>query len=214
MLNDYEAIIFDLDGTLIDSTWIWKDIDVEFLGKRNIEMPEGLNEAVEGMSFTEVAEYFKERFKLEESIEEIKDEWHEMADDYYRNRIQLKEGVRALLKEIEQLEKPMGIGTSNSRALAEMIIHHRDIKNYFKTVVTSCDVNKGKPSPDVFLKVAELLDVNPKKCLVFEDTFAGVKAAKEAGMDVFAIFDEASEEFSTEIKALADQYLLNYQEIL
>lgn len=72
MFKNIKAVIFDMDGTLIDSLWVWKDVDVEFLKRRNIELPEDLQRAIEGLSFTETAIYFKERFNLSESIEEIR----------------------------------------------------------------------------------------------------------------------------------------------
>ncbi|WP_337960903.1 HAD family hydrolase [Caloramator sp. mosi_1] len=90
MLKDIKAVIFDMDGTIIDSMWVWREVDVEFLKRRNIELPEDLQRAIEGLSFTETAVYFKERFNLEESIEEIMQEWLEMVDHYYRNVIQAK----------------------------------------------------------------------------------------------------------------------------
>ena len=81
MLPDKKAVIFDLDGTLVDSMWMWRDIDIEFLGSRGITFPEDLQEKIEGMSFTETAQYFKETFPLEESVEELKAIWNEMAKD-------------------------------------------------------------------------------------------------------------------------------------
>lgn len=214
MLEKYEGIIFDLDGTLVDSMWIWKSIDIEYLEERALDLPENLQEEIEGMSFTETAEYFKREFELEESIEEIKEEWHEMAIDYYENRIDLKDNVINLLVRAKELKKPMGIGTSNSRKLASAVIKKHKIDSFFKTLVTSCDVNKGKPNPDVFLAVAKELGVAPEKCLVFEDTYAGALAAKRAGMDVVVIYDEISAHLSDKIKEIANQYIMTYEEIL
>lgn len=214
MFKKYDAIIFDLDGTLIDSMWIWKSIDTEFLEKRNIEFPEVLQGEIEGMSFKETATYFKDKFDLNESLEEIMDEWHELAFEYYNEKIQLKENVIKLLDYFKSENKIMGIGTSNSRELAELVVKRRGINSYFETLITSCDVNKGKPNPDVFLKVAEELKVDPSKCLVFEDTFAGVKAGKAAGMDVIAIYDEIASEFEDDIKETANKYIMAYSEII
>ena len=93
-----KAVIFDLDGTLIDSMWVWKSIDIEYLGRRNIEVPKELNKRLEGMSFEEVAVFFKENFGLEDSVEEIVEEWNKMAWDKYEHEVKLKHGVRELLK--------------------------------------------------------------------------------------------------------------------
>ena len=214
MFDKYDAIIFDLDGTLIDSMWIWKAIDVDFLEKRGMELPDDLQKAIEGMSFTETAMYFKERFNLNDSLDEIKKEWNDSAYDYYKNRINLKKNVKELLDIFKEQGKVIGIGTSNSRMLAELVIKHREVEDYFDVLITSCDVDKGKPSPDVFLKVSESLNVKPEKCLVFEDTYAGVQAAISANMDCIAIYDEIASESEEDIIKTATKYIQSYDEII
>jgi len=214
MIFDHiKAVIFDLDGTLVDSMWIWEQIDIDYLGKRGIELPDDLQKEIEGMSFTETAGYFKERFKLDDSIEVIKAEWTQMADEFYLNKIPLKSGVQGLLQHLKDKGIKMGIGTSNARDLTEMVLQTHQITDYFETIRTSCEVNKGKPQPDIFLKVAEDLGVEPHKCLVFEDTYAGVLAAKRAGMKVFAVADEFSYPYKNEICTLADRYIDGFEEI-
>lgn len=79
ILDHIKAVIFDLDGTLVDSMWMWEDIDIEYLGRYGLSCPEDLQKAIEGMSFTETAVYFKERFGLPDSIEEIKEAWIAMS---------------------------------------------------------------------------------------------------------------------------------------
>ncbi|QIB26364.1 HAD family hydrolase [Caloranaerobacter azorensis] len=213
MLNRVKAVIFDLDGTIVDSMWIWEQIDIDFLAKRGIKLPNDLQKAIEGMSFTETAIYFKNRFNLKESIEEIKEEWNAMAYDFYKNRVPLKKGVNEFIKYLKQKNIKLGIGTSNSRELAIEVLKTHNILHYFDTIRTSCEVEKGKPYPDVFLKVAEDLKVSPENCLVFEDTYAGVLAAKRAGMKVFAVADEFSFPYKDEICSLADKYIENFREI-
>ena len=210
MLKNIKAIIFDLDGTIVDSMWIWKEIDIQYLAKRGIELPDGLQKAIEGMSFTETAMYFKKTFKLPDTIEQIKEEWNAMALDFYRNRIELKDGAIEFIKLVKSMEIKLGVGTSNSRELASEVLKKHDIYKYFDTIRTSCEVEKGKPHPDVFLKAAQDLNVKPHECIVFEDTYAGVLAAKRAGMRVVAISDELSLPYKKEICELAENYIENY----
>jgi len=214
MNKDYTAVIFDLDGTLVDSMWIWEQIDIDYLKEKGHDLPEDLQKDIEGCSFTETAQYFKDRFNIEDDIETIKKRWIEMSKDFYADKIVLKKGIQELLDLLKEKNIKMGIATSNSRELAESVLINNRIDDYFEVLVTSCDVKKGKPEPDVFLKAAELMDVSPKACLVFEDTHAGVLAGKAAGMDVIAIYDALSEEYMEEIKESADHYLMCYSELV
>jgi len=206
MLQNVKAVIFDLDGTLVDSMWIWKEVDIEYLRRRNIELPEDLQKDIEGMSFTETAYYFKERFNLPDTIDEIKKEWNTLAEDFYKHKIPLKAGVFEFVQHLKNNKTKIGIGTSNSRELATEVLKKNGIYHYFDTIRTSCEVKRGKPHPDVFLKVAEDLGVEPKECVVFEDTYAGVLAAKRAGMKVYAIYDELSLPYKDDIDRIADGY--------
>ena len=113
MLENKKAVIFDLDGTLADSMWVWPEVDLEFLGKRNLTVPEDLADAVEGMGYTEVAVYFKERFNLKESVKEIKEIWTAMALDCYRRRVPLKPGVKEFLAWLKEREFQIGVASRN-----------------------------------------------------------------------------------------------------
>lgn len=213
MINEVKAVIFDLDGTIIDSMWMWKQIDIEYLANMNLELPDDLQKDIEGMSFTETAQYFKDRFNISDSVEDIVNEWNNMAYDFYKNRINLKSGVRKFIEFLKDNDYKLGIGTSNSKKLSTTVLEKHDILKHFDTLRTSDEVKKGKPNPDVFLKVAEDLNVKPEECLVFEDTYAGVLAAKRAGMKVIAIADELSFPYKEEITELADKYVEDYKGI-
>ena len=111
--REKKAVIFDLDGTLVDSMWMWGDIDVEYLAAHGHSCPPDLPKAIEGMSFTETAVYFKERFALPETIEEIKKDWVELSIEKYRNEVGLKPGVLEFLESLASYKIPVGIATSN-----------------------------------------------------------------------------------------------------
>lgn len=214
MQHTFEAVIFDLDGTLIDSMWVWPEIDKAYLGKFNLVPPPNMEDELEGMSFTETADYFKNRFKLSCTVDEIKQSWNEMAWTFYTDRVTLKEGAYSFLKCIKEKGLKTGIATSNSMELTEAILEKLRIKELFDSVRTSCEVEKGKPYPFIFLKVAEDLDVQPEKCLVLEDVPNGVLAAKRAGMSVWAIEDHQKDKVKKSLIEEADKYIYHYQEII
>lgn len=214
MLENKKAIIFDLDGTLIDSMWMWKAIDIEFLQEYGYECPDDLQRIIEGMSFTETAIYFKERFHLPLSLDEIKAIWTEMSIDKYRHEVPLKTGVKEFLDYAASMGIRCGIATSNGREMVDAVLQSLSITSYFQVVTTACEVKVGKPEPDIYLKVAETLGVDPRDCLVFEDIPAGITAGKRAGMTVCAVEDDFSRSMKEEKIALADYFINDYFDIL
>ena len=149
-INQKKAVIFDLDGTLVDSMWMWKAIDIEYLARYDLECPDDLQREIEGMSFSETASYFKRRFGLGDSLDEIKDAWVRMSIDKYKNEVTLKPGARAFLDYIRNSGIPAGIATSNGRAMVDAVLDSLDIRRYFQVVATACEVAAGKPAPDIY----------------------------------------------------------------
>ena len=209
--KEIKAAIFDLDGTLIDSMWMWYKIDEEFLGQFGLPVPDDLQKSIEGMSTTETAEYFQRRFpEITYSIEEMKQIWNDMAYDKYAHEVTLKPGVLKFLKELKKHNIKTGIATSNFKELAEVALKNLGIREYFDSIRTSCEVEKGKPAPDIYLLVAKDLGVKPEQCMVFEDVPAGIMAGKSAGMMTFAVADAFSEHMLAEKKELADHFIEDY----
>lgn len=210
MLQWKDAVIFDLDGSLVDSMWMWREIDIEYLGRFGIDLPEDLQANIEGMSFSETAVYFKEFFQIPDSIEQMKSDWNRMAWDKYMHEVPLKPGISEFLKGCKEHGIKLGIATSNSRELVENIAAVHNLKDYFSCIMTGCDVAHGKPAPDIYLAVAESLQVEPAKCLVFEDIIPGIMAGKNAGMEVCAVEDAYSIHAREDKIRLADYYLEDY----
>ena len=214
MLENIDAVIFDLDGTLVDSMWMWGEIDVEFLRRQSCQVPDDLEEHIAGMSFTEAATYFKQRFHLSMSIENIKQDWIDMARDKYINEAMLKPGAIKLIQYLKMHNVKMGIATSNSHELVQEVLVARDIEGDFNEIHTSCEVERGKPAPDIYLLVAKLLGVAPDKCLVFEDIPMGIEAGNAAGMKTCAVDDRFSSHQDAEKRKIADYYIHSFEEVL
>ena len=213
MLTNKKAVIFDLDGTLVDSMWMWKAIDIEYLGRFGFGLPPSLQKDIEGMSFSETAVYFKETFQIPDTLEEIKATWNRMAYDKYTKEVPLKKGVQEFLDYCKENGILLGIATSNSRELVDATLKALNINEYFACVMTACEVTKGKPAPDIYLAVAEKLQAEPSRCLVFEDIEMGIMAGKNAGMEVCAVEDEFSMNQIEAKKKLADYYIKDYFDI-
>lgn len=215
MLENIKAVIFDLDGTLADSMWVWTAVDHDYIKKYDLVVPETFYEEMEGMSFTETAQLFLDTFpQIALNLEELKQAWIDMAEEKYRHEVELKKGIRRFLEELKKRNILVGMATSNSRVLAEGILESNDIRKYFDTIWTSCDVKAGKPAPDVYLKVAQELGVSPQDCLVFEDVPMGILAGKNAGMKVCAVEDTFSEHQREKKRELADYYIRDYDDIM
>jgi HAD superfamily hydrolase (TIGR01509 family) len=213
MLKNIGAVIFDMDGSLVDSMWMWRAIDIEYLGRYGIPLPENLQSEIEGMSFGETALYFKEHFPIPDSLEEIKQTWNRMAWDKYIYEVPLKKGIPEFLNGCRTHGIRLGIATSNSRELVENVAATHQLREYFTSIVTGSDVERGKPAPDIYLEAAGQLGILPSECLVFEDIVAGIQAGKNAGMRVCAVEDAYSAHDRERKKELADYYIEDYMDL-
>ncbi|MBC5626978.1 HAD family phosphatase [Clostridium sp. NSJ-49] len=214
MLNTIKAAIFDLDGTLVDSMWVWEQIDIDFLKSKGYTPPKDLKDDITHLTFRQTAEYFKDRFNLSDSIDEITDTWNNMAYDFYSSKVKLKEGVIPFFNKLKSLNIKIGLATSNSLPLLEATLKNNGIYHLFDAITVTDEVKKSKENPDVYLLCANKLNVSPKNCVVFEDIIAAVNGAKLAGMKVIGIYDKASEDQKEILTQTCDRYILNYNELI
>ena len=214
MIKNIKACIFDLDGTLVDSMWMWPDIDREYLNRFGIEYDDNLKNEIDGISFHETAVYFKNKFGISDSVEKICKDWEDMAYDKYKYEVKEKPGCKKFLEHLRSKGIKMGIATSNNRSMVDVVLESLDMEGFFEVITTSDEVKRGKPAPDVYLTTANLLNVEPKNCLVFEDVVAGIMAGKSAGMKVCAIEDDFTKEVRQKKKELSDYYIVDYSELL
>lgn len=215
MLNNIKGVIFDLDGTLVDSMGVWAKIDVDYLNKLGHEVPNNLKEEITHLGFKEVAKYFKKRFNIADLEEEIMKTWHDMAYIEYKENIKLKPGAREFLKQLKESNIKIGLATSNSYPLLEVSLKSNDIFDLFDSITITGEVSRGKDFPDVYLLAAERLGLSPNECAVFEDILPAVKGALSAGMKVFAVEDHTvSDEERTEIKKYAHEYIESFNDLL
>ncbi|WP_297637780.1 HAD family phosphatase [uncultured Clostridium sp.] len=212
-LKNIEAVIFDLDGTLIDSLDIWHQIDIDYLSSKNLEVPPNLHSEIGHLSFVQTAHYFKNRFNLNDSIEILLETWNSMALEQYTYNTPLKPGALKFLTYLKSHGFKIGLATSNSTILLTAALKQNNIFDFFDAITTTSEVDKGKDHPDVYLLAANKLNTDPKNCLVFEDILPAVKGAKSANMHVIAIEDKESLKDKHELISLSDNYIQNYNEL-
>lgn len=215
--TDKKAALFDMDGTLMDSMWMWTDIDIQYLARfpqtRGTDIRQ-LQAEIEGMGMWETAVYFKKNFQIEDSLEKIQADWDQMAMERYQTRVPLKNGAGDLLSQMRERGLKLGICTSNSSALAMEALKANQVRNLFDLVLTADQVGKGKPNPDIYLEAAKRVGVKPEDCIVFEDVLNGVIAGKRAGMQVCGVADENYADKRKDIVEAADYFIEDFRCLL
>ncbi len=211
---NFKAAIFDLDGTLLDSMWVWKQIDHDFLAKRGIMVPPDYMLAVAHLGAYQTAVYTAERFGLPETPEELIAEWTEMAIDYYSDKVELKKGAYEYLEYLYYNGVKLGVATANDRALFEPALDHTGIRRFFSAVVNVDEVERKKGFPDIYWLACEKMGVKPEDAIVFEDIYQGICGARDGGFRTAGVFDETSAEDEEKIRSTADFYIHDFTEMM
>lgn len=217
MMNNIKAVIFDLDGTLIDSMGVWVQIDIDYIkeiGHSDTVDLIKLKEEINHLSYRGTAEYFKNRFKLESSVDEICARWHNMAYEKYSKEIKLKEGVFEFLTELKNSGIKIALATSNSIELAKVCLEANGVLDFFESITITGEVSRGKNFPDVYLLSAQRLGVEPKDVIVFEDIPIAVEGAKKGTFKVIGVFDKYSAHLEKEMINKSDKFIRSYTELL
>ena len=210
----YKCAIFDLDGTLLDSVWVWQKVDEDFLGRRNIAVTEEYIREIKSHDFLAGAKYTKEKYNLPESCEEIIDEWFSAVKNFYEHEIKLKPYAREYLDMVRAAGLELVIATSSDSALYLPCMKNNGIMDYFSDITESREAARGKKFPDVYILAAKKAGFKPSECIVYEDILSAIKAAKAGGFDVCGVYDEASSADWELIKEISDYSIESYENLL
>lgn len=208
-----KGAIFDLDGTLLDSMWVWERIDQEFLGVRGFEVPPDYQKVIAGLGFRETAEYTIERFALKENPEDIINEWNRMAERMYHEMVCIKPCVRETLEYLKKEGLRLGVATASYGSLFKKCLKRNGVYDFFDAFTETKEVERGKGFPDVYIKAAEKIGCRPEECIVFEDVHKAVLAAQAGGFYTVGVYDEKSEDSWEEIKRDADLAIRGFGEL-
>ena len=195
MPPSFRAVIFDLDGVLADSEPWWNKIDAQLLANYGVTYRGEYHRNVLGVSYRLAVEFYKKAFGLSVPVEEMMRRRGEVAADFFANRIGLFPDVKEVLEELHQI-RPSGsdnlylaVATSSVSASARPFLDRHELTALFDVIVTGDEIERGKPHPDIYLRVADELGLMADACLVIEDALSGIAAAKAAKMRVAAIPD-------------------------
>lgn len=191
--NKVKAIIFDMDGTIIDTETVWRNVTLDVLNKNGFAQlnddQEKFLETLAGMGLTNAVIALKDYFNLSQSVQELTEHKLELASFHLDTQVAFINGFEAFHKKLQDHNIPTSIATNAAREHLSQLVKSMNFEQYFgQNMYCIADVeNKAKPDPAVFLHAAEKLGVAPSECIVFEDSLYGFQAAKAAGMKCIAI---------------------------
>ncbi len=206
--------IFDMDGTLIDSNGIWKDVDTAFLAKRGLSYTKEFYEGVAHTIFPLAAKFTKEFCRLPESEEAIMAEWMDMAGDLYGTSVPVKPGVRAYLDKLRAAGEQLIVVTSAVPVHCRTALTHLGLMPYFERIIFAHDLQLEKKDPQLWCLTAEMMGVAPEDCTLYDDSVEACRGAKAAGMHAVGVYDPYFAGTEPEMQAVCDRYIRSFEELI
>ena len=210
----FSFALFDLDGTLLDSMYVWARVDELFFASRGLQLPEDYGKCLGGMSYRESAIYTVERFHLPDPWEAIVDEWMELARREYAQCVPFKPHALEYLRALRKMGVRLAVVTAMPRNLFLPCLERHGAVDLFESICSTDETgSRGKRTGEVYLLAAQRLGALPGECLVFEDVYEGVIGAKNAGMRVVCVDDPCSTHRHDEIAAMAECIIQDFSQM-
>ena len=206
-----KGYIFDLDGTLLDSLDVWERVDYLFLEKRNIEMTREYSEALLHMKFLESAKYTIERYSLNETAEEVMEEWMNLSKELYNTIVVLKKGAFEYLYQLKKQGYQLAILTSCHQELFEPCLRKIGIFDLFDVIVEANKVHMNKTQPQIYEYVSNKMNLHPNECVFFDDVCSSLETAKNVGIHIVGVNDSLS--FHKDMEKLTHHIIEDFTQI-
>lgn len=206
--------IFDVDGTLLDSMYIWENLGEMYLEGQGLTPPPDLREQLRVMTLPQAAQYFISYYRFPKSVQQVVDDICAIIDAEYRDRVQLKPGAADYLKRLHKSGARLAVVTASEYDHVRAAFRRLGILPYFDCILTCTDTGCSKAEPRIFQMAAERLGGIPAETTVFEDAVHCAETAKRAGFRVVGVYDPATgDEGAARLRALCDRYIMSYCEL-
>ena len=207
-----KGAIFDFDGTLVDSMFIWDTFGEDYLRTLGKEPKENLTETFKTFTLEQAAEYYRENYGVTLSVGEIVDGVNEMVAEIYRTKVALKKGVLEFLRDLRSKGVKMCVATVTDRPIVEDVLVSLGIRDFFVEILTCAEVGYNKETPHIYRAALGVLETKKDETVVFEDALHALMTAKNDGFPGAAVYDK-HELRQTEMKENSDYYITNYETV-
>lgn len=204
------GVIFDLDGTLLDSMFIWDNVGEQYLRSIGISPKDDINEILKNMSMAQGAQHIQKVYGVEKTSEEIIAGANAIVEHFYTDEVQLKDGVREFLQYLAENDVKMCIATATDQYLVEATLARLGVEKYFMKIFTCSEVGHGKDEPHIYEAACRQLGTLKENTLIFEDAVYAIETAKAAGFAVAGVCD-ASEKNQKKVQAMSDFYITDFR---
>lgn len=207
-------LIFDMDGVLMDSNGVWKQVDINFLGKRGLPYTHEYYEGVAHTVLSKAAVFTKSYCHLAESCEEIIAEWMDMAGDAYGTTVAAKPFTREFLEKCRREGQRMILLTSAVPEHCRAALGHYGYTPYFERIFFAQELDMDKSDPALYTRVAEQMGERPENCTVFDDSVTACRSAKTAGMSTIGVYDRYFHVSWEEMQSVCDKTIRSFEELM
>ena len=208
-----KGYIFDLDGTLMDSMWVWEDLAVVYLQAKGIKAADNLSEALQLMTMTEAIRYLKERYAIPDSLAQMRTEVYTIIWRRYKQEVVAKKGAKACLERLHAAGMRMGVLTACERICAEEALKRNGLLEYLDFVASCEELPYDKQDGRLFALMPAMLHTDKAETMFVEDALHAIRTLKAHGFHVTAVYDAAGKEQWDEICTLADAALLSLDDL-